>query len=240
MYSSRGVFRNWIAHLNIKQPCHLLYNQACPQLLLGLGQVKPGAACHVSKTARSDIPPNNLINFEVCPVSATKPRGGRDFGGIHAGSRDSSPAGLEAVGPERTLFACAEIRRNCALYKEQPPQGATSGTCHIYAFMQEVEQKLKEALASKTIADLLCELSCKTPKSFSEQRRSRRSLSRGVPKPETALIRPRPHHGSDRSFRILPEAAATGGRWIFYPCANGRVWGWFHGSVACLVHEPTD
>lgn len=94
---------------------------------------------------------------------------------------------LEAVDPERTLFACAEIRRNCALYEERPPQWAISGPCRIHAFMQEAEQKLKEALASKTIADLVCELGCKVPKRFSEktaqwfddQRRSRRSVTRG-------------------------------------------------------------
>lgn len=94
---------------------------------------------------------------------------------------------LEAVDPERTLFACAEIRRNCALYEERPPQWAISGPCRIHAFMQEAEQKLKEALASKTIADLVCELGCKVPKRFSEmtaqwfddQRRSRRSAARG-------------------------------------------------------------
>lgn len=93
---------------------------------------------------------------------------------------------LEAVDPERSLFACAEIRRNCALYDEQPPEWAISGPCRIHAFMLEAERKLKEALASKTIADLVCELGCKVPKSFSEgtiqwfqdQRRSRRSSVR--------------------------------------------------------------
>lgn len=94
---------------------------------------------------------------------------------------------LEAVDPERALFACAEIRRNCAIYEEQPPEWAISGPCRIHAFLQEAEQKLKEVLASKTIADLVCELGCKVPKPFSEetaqwfqdQRRSRRSTAKG-------------------------------------------------------------
>jgi Rrf2 family protein len=76
---------------------------------------------------------------------------------------------LEAVDPERSLFACAEIRRNCALYEEEPPPWAVSGTCRIHAFMQEAEQQLKAALTAKTIADLVCELSCKVPKPFNEQ-----------------------------------------------------------------------
>lgn len=94
---------------------------------------------------------------------------------------------LEAVDPERALFACGEIRRNCALFEDRPPEWAISGSCRIHAFMQEAERKLKEHLASRTIADLVCELGCKTPKAFSkrteqwfqDQRQSRRSAARG-------------------------------------------------------------
>lgn len=94
---------------------------------------------------------------------------------------------LEAVDPQRALFACAEIRRNCAIYDEAPPEWAVSGPCRIHAFMLEAEQKLKEVLASKSIADLVCELGCKAPKSFAEdtaqwfqgQRQSRRSPAQG-------------------------------------------------------------
>lgn len=89
---------------------------------------------------------------------------------------------LEAVDPERTLFACAEIRRNCALFDERPPEWALSGSCRIHAFMQDAERRLKEVLASQTLAGLLCEFECKVPKPFAEassqwfqdQRRSRR------------------------------------------------------------------
>ncbi len=91
---------------------------------------------------------------------------------------------LEAVDPERALFACAEIRENCALFDERPPEWAIKGPCRIHAFMAEAERKLKEVLASKTIADLQCELQCKTPKTFANettqwfqaQRRARRSV----------------------------------------------------------------
>lgn len=94
---------------------------------------------------------------------------------------------LDAVDPERTLFACAEIRQNCALFEGPPPDWAVSGACRIHAFMQEAEQQLRAHLASKTLADLVCEFSCKAPKSFSEatgiwfqQRRSaRRSMDSG-------------------------------------------------------------
>ena len=97
---------------------------------------------------------------------------------------------LEAVDPERALFACAEIRQNCALFEERPPEWAVSGSCRIHAFMQDAEQKLKAILASRTLADLACELECKVPKAFSEassqwfqdQRRSRRRGAREEPR----------------------------------------------------------
>ena len=44
---------------------------------------------------------------------------------------------LDAVDPDRKLFACAEIRRNCALFGETPPAWATAGSCRIDLFMTE-------------------------------------------------------------------------------------------------------
>lgn len=73
---------------------------------------------------------------------------------------------LRAVDPGRVLFACAEIRRNCALFGEAPPGWAVSGPCRIHAFMEEAEQKLQDFLASKTLASLVCEYSCKAPREF--------------------------------------------------------------------------
>ena len=73
---------------------------------------------------------------------------------------------LSAVDPGRVLFACAEIRRNCALFGEAPPGWAVSGPCRIHAFMAEAEQQLRGFLASKTLADLVCEYSCKAPREF--------------------------------------------------------------------------
>lgn len=75
---------------------------------------------------------------------------------------------LRAVDPGRGLFACAEIRRNCALFGEAPPGWAVSGPCRIHAFMDAAERELQGFLASKTLADLVCEYSCKAPKAFAE------------------------------------------------------------------------
>lgn len=75
---------------------------------------------------------------------------------------------LAAVDPGRSLFACAEIRRNCALYGPTPPAWATTGPCRIHAFMEEAERQLQAFLASKTLAGLVCEFSCKVPRAFAE------------------------------------------------------------------------
>lgn len=73
---------------------------------------------------------------------------------------------LVATDPSRSLFECAEIRRNCALYGEEPPRWSVKGMCQIHAFMHEAEQQLARVLASKTLADLSTEFACKAPSRF--------------------------------------------------------------------------
>jgi len=93
--------------------------------------------------------------------------------GISGGFVLARPAGdirvmevLAAVDPDRTLFACAEIRSNCALFGATAPGWATAGTCRIHAFMLDAERVLQDFLASKTLADLVCEFEHKAPKKF--------------------------------------------------------------------------
>jgi Rrf2 family protein len=93
--------------------------------------------------------------------------------GIAGGYALARPAGeirvmevLAAVDPDRTLFACAEIRSKCALFDAAAPGWATAGTCRIHAFMLDAEQVLQDFLASKTLADLVCEFEHKAPKKF--------------------------------------------------------------------------
>ena len=93
---------------------------------------------------------------------------------------------LDAVDPDRELFACAEIRRNCTLFGEAPPEWATAGSCRIDLFMTQAEDVLREFLASKTLADLVCEFNCKAPPEFAaessgwfQERRAGRTSRRG-------------------------------------------------------------
>lgn len=76
---------------------------------------------------------------------------------------------LDAVDPDRSLFACVEIRRQCALFGERPPTWATRGPCQIHAFMLDAERELRNYLATKTLADLGRELGHKAPRQFVEE-----------------------------------------------------------------------
>jgi len=100
----------------------------------------------------------------------------RGLEGIAGGFALARPAGqipvmevLAAVDPGRTLFACAEIRSQCALFGTTAPGWATAGTCRIHAFMLDAEQVLQNFLASKTVADLVCEFEHKAPKKFIQE-----------------------------------------------------------------------
>ena len=73
---------------------------------------------------------------------------------------------LEAVDPQRSLFECGEIRRQCALFAGEPPAWSTRGTCRIHHFMQEAEAVLFDFLGSKSLADLAREFEHKAPRRF--------------------------------------------------------------------------
>jgi Rrf2 family protein len=75
---------------------------------------------------------------------------------------------LDAIDPGRTLFECAEIRQNCALYGRTPPAWATTGPCRIHAFMTEADRALRRFLAAKSLAELAGEFKRKAPGEFVE------------------------------------------------------------------------
>jgi Rrf2 family protein len=73
---------------------------------------------------------------------------------------------LAAVDPNRTLFACAEIRRHCALFGDEAPAWSVTGMCRIHLFMREAEGALQAYLGSKTLAELSREFEKKAPPAF--------------------------------------------------------------------------
>jgi Rrf2 family protein len=115
---------------------------------------------------------------------------------------------LAAVDPNRSLFECAEIRRNCELFGSAPPKWSVTGPCRIHLVMQEAEHVLHSFLMSKSLADLGNEFERKAPNQFIrdsaswfKQRRIERTIRPRGESPKGSLQshpgasnKPRKHH----------------------------------------------
>ena len=73
---------------------------------------------------------------------------------------------VTAIDGEKPLFDCREIRGRCALFGGKPPAWATRGVCSIHAIMLEAETRMREVLASHTLADLAARVDAKAPRDF--------------------------------------------------------------------------
>ncbi|MEX2454228.1 MAG: Rrf2 family transcriptional regulator [Rhodospirillaceae bacterium] len=111
--------------------------------------------------------------------------------GVGGGFRLARPAAsvtvldvVRALEGEKPLFRCREVRRNCVLYSDDPPDWATRGVCSIHALMIEAEKQMLAVLGDRTLADLAGDVGGKIPKSFGERKSDwfdgRRQVRRGV------------------------------------------------------------
>lgn len=73
-----------------------------------------------------------------------------------------------AVDGDKKLFDCREIRGRCAVFGERPPAWATKGVCSIHAVMLEAENRMREALAAHTLADIGGRVASKAPAGFGQ------------------------------------------------------------------------
>jgi Rrf2 family protein len=92
-------------------------------------------------------------------------------GGFRLARQADSISVLEvvtAIDGEKPLFDCREIRSRCALFGGKPPAWATRGVCSIHAIMLEAETRMREVLASHTLADLAARVDAKAPRDFGE------------------------------------------------------------------------
>jgi len=112
---------------------------------------------------------------------------------------------LAAIDPNRHLFECAEIRRNCELFGTKPPKWSVTGPCRIHLVMQEAEHALQSFLTSKSLADLGNEFERKAPHQFIQdsegwfkQRRSERTNS---PREELPMDSSHSHPGASSKPR---------------------------------------
>ncbi len=92
--------------------------------------------------------------------------------GIQGGFRLAKPPGdvsvmdvIRAVEGDKPLFQCKEIRRNCILYADDPPDWATRGVCSIHAVMLEAQERMFEAFRGHTLASIAAQVDSKMPKS---------------------------------------------------------------------------
>ncbi len=98
---------------------------------------------------------------------------------------------VDAIEGDKPLFECQQIRGRCALFGGEAPAWATRGVCAIHAVMLEAEKRMREALASHTLADLAARTAAKAPPGFTgeaaawlEARKNQRPRGRrAVPPP---------------------------------------------------------
>ncbi|HTJ93177.1 MAG TPA: Rrf2 family transcriptional regulator [Pararobbsia sp.] len=76
---------------------------------------------------------------------------------------------VDAVDGEKALFECRDIRLRCAVFDDAPPPWASNGVCSIHAVMQSAERRMRESLASHSLADLAGRVNTKAPRTYGPQ-----------------------------------------------------------------------
>jgi Rrf2 family protein len=92
-------------------------------------------------------------------------------GGFRLARKPHSISALDvvvAIDGKKQLFECREIRGRCAIFGRKPPAWATRGVCSIHSIMLEAETRMREVLASHTLADLAARADSKAPPDFGE------------------------------------------------------------------------
>ncbi len=92
----------------------------------------------------------------------------------------------DALEGKKPLFQCREIRQDCVLYEKPKPKWACTGVCGIHAVMLEGEEKMRDALAGHTLADIAGRTKKIIPKTFrqksqdwfEERQNNRRQINR--------------------------------------------------------------
>jgi Rrf2 family protein len=76
---------------------------------------------------------------------------------------------VAAIDGQKPLFECREVRTRCAVFGSKTPAWATSGVCSIHAAMLTAEMRMREELASHSLAELASQVAAKAPPSFGVQ-----------------------------------------------------------------------
>jgi Rrf2 family protein len=74
-----------------------------------------------------------------------------------------------AIDGEKPLFECREIRAKCAVFDGKPATWATRGVCVIHAIMLDAEARMRKALSSRTLSDIVGQLDAKAPAAYRQK-----------------------------------------------------------------------
>lgn len=76
---------------------------------------------------------------------------------------------IVAIDGEKPLFECREIRAKCAVFDGKPGTWATRGVCVIHAIMLDAEARMRKALSSRTLNDVVGHLRSKAPAAYRQK-----------------------------------------------------------------------
>jgi Rrf2 family protein len=76
---------------------------------------------------------------------------------------------VEAIDGKKPLFECREIRTRCAVFGSEAPEWATAGVCSIHEVMLAAEKRMRDELASHSLAELCSRVATKAPVEFGAQ-----------------------------------------------------------------------
>ncbi len=76
---------------------------------------------------------------------------------------------IVAIDGKKPLFDCKEIRLGCAVFGDSAPRWAAKGVCSIHAVMLEAEARMRNVLASHTLAGISARVAAKAPASFATE-----------------------------------------------------------------------
>jgi Rrf2 family protein len=100
-------------------------------------------------------------------VATEGPRGG--FALARAADKISFLDVVEAIDGEKPLFECREIRTRCAVFGREAPEWATAGVCSVHEVMLTAEKRMRDELASHSLAEICSRVAAKAPVEFGTQ-----------------------------------------------------------------------
>ncbi|MRV75163.1 Rrf2 family transcriptional regulator [Duganella sp. FT92W] len=75
---------------------------------------------------------------------------------------------VDAIDGGKALFDCREVRQRCAVFEGNEPDWTGVPPCTIHAVMLSAEQRMREELASHTLADLAHRVATVTPPAYNQ------------------------------------------------------------------------